>query len=185
MFKIVSSIAFLLLTSISAHASEASHGSQFTDMLYRTINFAILSTVLYMVLSKPLKNYLASRSEAIKKALDEAKRVREEAEKKYREYQEKMDRLTSEAKELKDSLIAEGDVEKNRIIEEANKAAQRIREQAKFAAEQEIKKARLALKEEMANLIAEMAEDRLRKEIKDSDQERLVKEYLAAVGGIH
>lgn len=184
MIRILPFITLLLLTSASAHASEAAHASQLTDMIYRTINFAIMATVLYLVLSKPLKNYLASRSDSIRKALDEAKLVREEAEKRYREYQEKMEKLASEARDLRDSLIAEGNHEKERIVEEANKAAQRINEQARFTAEQEIKKARLALKEEVANLISEMAEERIKKEIKDSDQEKLVRDYLSA-GGIH
>src|SRR3990172_3325611 len=182
--RIVFYLFFFLLTASTSFAEEA-HRSQLADMAYRFINFAILFGALYFILPKPLKNYLASRSDAIKNALDEAKRIREEAEKRYREYQEKMERLTAEAKSLKDSLIDEGNKEKARIIEEANKAAQRIKEQAHFSAEQEIKKARQALKEETANLIAEMTEEKLRKEIKASDQERLVREYLSASGGIH
>ena len=111
--------------------------------------------------------------------------VRIDAEKRYKEYQEKMERLTDEAKALKDSLIDEGNKEKARIVEEANKAALRIKEQAQFSAEQEIKKAREAIKEETANLIAEMTEEKLKREIKGSDQERLIMEYLSASGGIH
>lgn len=184
MLRTASYLLLFMLTAATSYAEEA-HKSQFADMTYRFINFAILFTILYIVLAKPVKNYLASRSDAIKKALDEAKLVREEAEKRYREYQVKMERLTAEARELRDSLVDEGNKEKARIIEEANKAAQRIKEQAQFSAEQEIKKARQALKEETANLIAEMTEEKLKKEIKGSDQERLVREYLSASGGIH
>jgi F-type H+-transporting ATPase subunit b len=176
---------FFLLIPVTSFAAEEAHRGELADMTYRFINFAILFGALYFILSKPLRNYLGSRSDAIKKALDEARIAREEAEKRYRDYQEKMERLSAEAKLLRDSLIDEGGKEKERIIEEANKAAQRIREQARFTADQEIKKARLALKEEMANLIAEMAEERVKGEIKDSDQERLVKEYTGTLGGIH
>lgn len=184
MLRIVLSLFFFLLTASTSFAEDA-HRSQLADMSYRFINFAILFGALYYILSKPLKNYLISRSDAIKKALDEAKRIREEAEKRYREYQEKMESLTAEAKALKDSLIDEGNKEKARIIEEANKAAQRIKEQTQFSGEQEIKKARQALKEEMANLIAKMTEEKLKEDIKASDQERLVRESLSASGGIH
>ena len=184
MTRIASYIFLFLLTASTSFAEEA-HRSTVLDMTYRFINFAILFSVLYYVLAKPLKEFLASRSDTIKKSLDEAKKVREEAEKRYKEYQEKMERLVGDTKELRDSLIDEGNKEKARIIEEANKAAQRIKEQAQFSAEQEIKKARQALKEETANLIAEMTEEKLRVEIKGSDQERLVREYLSASGGIH
>lgn len=176
---------FLFILTASTSFAEEGHRSTFADMIYRSINFAILFGALYYILSKPVKNYLASRSDAIRNALDEAKRIREEAEKRYKEYQEKMEILATETRALKDSLLEEGNKEKARIIEEANKAAQRIKEQAHFSAEQEIKKARQALKEETANLIAEMTEEKLKREIKASDQERLVKEYLAASGGIH
>lgn len=184
MLKIASYVVLIVLTASTSFAEEA-HRSDFLDMTYRFVNFAILFTVLYMVLAKPLKDFLASRSDSVRKALDEAKRVREEAEKRYKEYQEKMDLLAGEAKTLKESLIDEGNKERARIVEEANKAAQRIKEQAHFSAEQEIKKARQALKEETANLIAEMTEEKLKKEINGADQERLVREYLSASGGIH
>jgi len=182
--RIASSLFVLLLTASTSFAEEA-HRSDLLDMIYRFINFAILFGALYVILAKPLKEYLASRSDSIRKALDEARLVREAAEKRYKEYQEKMEKLTVEAKTLKEMLIDEGNKEKARIIEEANKAAQRIKEQAQFSAEQEIKKARQALKEETASLIAEMTEEKLKKEIKGSDQERLVREYLSASGGIH
>lgn len=184
MLKVLFYITLFLLTATTSFAQEG-HRSELLDMTYRFINFAILFSVLYFVLAKPLKEFLASRSDTIKKSLDEAKRVREEAEKRYKEYQEKMASLTGEARSLRDSLIDEGNKEKARIIEEANKAAQRIKEQAQFSAEQEIKKARQALKEETANLITEMTEAKLKNEIKNSDQERLVREYLSASGGIH
>lgn len=181
----IASYFFLFMLTASASFAEEAHRSEFLDMTYRFINFAILLTVLYIVLAKPLRDYLASRSEGIRRALDEARLVRIDAEKRYKEYQEKMERLTGEAKELKDSLIDEGNKEKARIVEEANKAALRIKEQAQFSAEQEIKKAREAIKEETANLIAEMTEEKLKREIKGTDQERLVMEYLSASGGIH
>jgi len=181
----IASYFFLFMLTTSASFAEEAHRSELLDMTYRFINFAILITVLYIVLAKPLRDYLASRSEGIRRALDEARLVRIDAEKRYKEYQEKMERLTDEAKALKDSLIDEGNKEKARIVEEANKAALRIKEQAQFSAEQEIKKASLAIKEETANLIAEMTEEKLKREIKGSDQERLIMEYLSASGGIH
>lgn len=184
MLRIASYLLLFLLTASTSFAEEA-HRSELLDMTYRFINFAILFIGLYVVLAKPLRDYLASRSEGIRRALDEARLVREEAEKRYKEYQEKMERLNDEVKALKDSLIDEGNKEKARIVEEANKAALRIKEQAQFSAEQEIKKARQVIKEETANLIAEMTEDKLKRETKGSDQERLIMDFLSASGGIH
>lgn len=184
MKRVILSLAVLFVAA-NAQANEAGHASQFNDMVFRFINLAIMVAILYKVLAKPLRDFLVSRSDSIKKALDEAKIVREEAEKKLKEYQVKMEQLNAEAKALRESLVDEGNKEKARIVEEANKAAQRIKDQAKFAADQEIKKARLLLKEEIANLVAEAAEETIKKEIKDADQERLIKEYLVSAGGIH
>lgn len=184
MTRLITFLAVLFIAT-NAGAEEGAHASHFSDMLYRFINFGVLALILYKVLAKPLRDYLASRSDTIQKALNEARVVREEAERRLNEYKEKMDRLNAEAKALRDSLIDEGNREKERIVEEANKAAQRIKEQAGFAADQEVKKAKLALREETANLVVEMAEDILKKEIKDSDQERLIREYLTTAGGIH
>ncbi|MEK6726395.1 MAG: ATP synthase F0 subunit B [Deltaproteobacteria bacterium] len=184
MFRIASYFFLFMLTTSVSFAEEA-HKSQFMDMTYRFINFAILLIVLYKVAAKPLRDFIASRSEGIRKALDEARLAREEAEKRYKEYQEKMGKLTDEAKTLKDSIVEEGNKEKARIVEEANTAALRIKEQAQFLAEQEIKKARQVIKEETANLIVEMTEEKLKREIKGFDQEKLIMEYLSASGGIH
>ena len=185
MIRVLSYFLTISILTASVSFAQEGHRSELLDMTYRFINFAILFSILYFVLAKPLKEFLASRSDSIKKSLDEAKRVRDEAEKRYKEYQEKMERLTGEARSLRDSLVDEGNREKARIIEEANKAAQRIKEQTQFSGEQEIKKARQALKEETANLITEMTEAKLKNEIKGSDQERLVREYLSEAGGIH
>ncbi len=68
----VASYMFLFLLAASTSFAEEGHRSTVLDMTYRFINFAILFSVLYYFLAKPLKEFLASRSDAIKKALDEA-----------------------------------------------------------------------------------------------------------------
>ena len=77
--------------------------------------------------------------------------------------------------------MAEGEREKENIIKNAHEMAERIKTQADLAIQQEVKTAKEDLMKEIADLAATKAEDLIRENINDQDQERLVEEYLGKV----
>lgn len=165
----------------AAHEEHAEHAVPIGDLWKRAINFVILAGALYYVLRKPAKQFFSNRTESIKRTLEELERQKNEAENKYEEYRQKLLALEKEKGKIIQDFINEGEAEKAKIIEKANLTATHMKQEADVAIQQEIKNAKKVIREEIAELSAKMAEDLLKKHIKDSDQQRLVDEYLAKV----
>ncbi|MFQ5330261.1 MAG: hypothetical protein ACE5D4_09790 [Thermodesulfobacteriota bacterium] len=157
------------------------HGAEEGGSLWKIINFVILVVGIYIVWIKFIKGMLAERREGIRKAMDEAKVARENAERKSAEYDGKLKLLDSRVTEIARELREEGELEKERIIAEAERGAEKIREQARVSAEQEIKKANEYIKREVARLAVGMAGEVLKREVKPADQERLINESLKTI----
>ncbi|MFQ5587134.1 MAG: hypothetical protein ACE5GF_10010 [Thermodesulfobacteriota bacterium] len=149
--------------------------------IWKVINFVILVVGIYIVWIKVIRGILADRREGIRKAIDEAKMAKDKAEKKSAEYEEKLRLLDSRVEEIFHELREEGEGEKQRIIDEAVRSAEKIKKQAQISADQEIKKANVSIKKEIARLAVEMAGEVLKKEVKPSDQERLIDETLNTI----
>ena len=157
------------------------HGAEEGGSIWKIINFVILVVGIYIVWIKFIKGMLAERREGIRKAMDEAKVARDEAERKRAEYEGKLKLLDSRVEEIYRELREEGEGEKERIIAEAERGAEKIKEQARVSAEQEIKKANEYIKREVARLAVGMAGEVLKREVKPSDQERLIDESLKTI----
>jgi len=157
------------------------HGAEEGGSIWKIINFIILVVGIYIVWIKFIKGMLAERRESIRKAMDAAKEARESAERKSAEYDGKLKLLDSRVAEIASELREEGELEKKRIIAEAERGAEKIKEQARVSAEQEIKKANEYIKREVARLAVDMASEVLRREVKPSDQERLIEESLKTI----
>ena len=75
----------------------------------------------------------------------------------------------------------EGREEKARILAAARLAASRIKGEAEADIEREIKAAKEDLMREIAEISSSLAEDLIRANINEQDQQRLVEEYLTKV----
>ncbi len=164
-----------LIANAAEHAEEGWHGLG----LWKVINFLLLVVGLYFVWKKVLCVALDKRQADIKKAISEAARVKEEAEKAAVQYREQLANLESRLASITEELRLEGEEEKRRIIEEAKKAAERIKEQAKVSAGQEVKKAQIEIRAEVAELAVRLARDIIKGELKPEDQQRLIKDYIS------
>jgi len=151
------------------------------DLIWRTMNFVVLAGVLIYLLKKPVANGLASRRQGIKDELDDLDKRKQAAEDELRQYQEKLSRLDKEIEKIVADYIKEGEAAKEKIIEEAKASAEKLQQQAKKNIEHEFEKARQELKADMADQAVAMAEELVKKNIKDEDQERIVSEYLEKV----
>jgi len=167
-------------------AHHVDSGKQMKDFMWRCIDFAALAIIIIWAVKKAdMKKSLSDRQEGIAKALREAEESRQAAEKKFAEYNQKLAAANVEMDELQAAMRQEGALEKERIIAEARVAAERIKEQAQTAANQEILKARIELRAEASRLAVSLAEQTLKEKIEQSDQNRLVGEYLTKVVELH
>jgi len=154
------------------------------DLLWRTLNFAILIIVLVKVLSKPFANGLRARQQGISEQFADLEERKAEADKAYQTFEEKLAAIDGEVNEIIQSAVAQGEAEKERIIDEANRAAADIKRQAEMAIQHELTEAKLRLREEVANQAVVLAEEMIRKNLQETDQVKLIEDYLAKVGTV-
>lgn len=179
--RLMKIIGALLLVAINAFASEGAQGepSIFSlDFLFRVINFVILFGGIGYAISKPVKKYLKERSDNIRNAIMEAKKAKEEAEKKAKFYDEKLSTLEAEIKSLMDEYKKEAEEERERIIKDYNEQIQKLKERMVKSIEQEKAKLREELMIEASNMAVSIAEEIIRKNFTREDQKKLVHEYI-------
>jgi F-type H+-transporting ATPase subunit b len=143
------------------------------------INFGILVAGYYALGKKPIAAALRNRRNSIAKEIEDAQRMRKEAEKRAKTYQAKLDKLEDELKSAREALVRAGEAEKERIVTEAEAKAERMRKDAQFLVEQELKQVRVDLQREAVEAAIAAAEELLRKRVTQADQERLAEDYLA------
>src|SRR5258706_55753 len=102
------------------------------------VNFAILAGGFYVLGKKPVAAALKERRASVAKEIEEAQRMKREAEKRAEQYQAKLGRLEEELATAKAALVEAGKGEKERIVREAEEKAARMQKDAEFLIEQEV-----------------------------------------------
>jgi F-type H+-transporting ATPase subunit b len=146
--------------------------------VFKIINFGVLVAILVKYAGKPLKDYLQTRSAAIRDKVEEGDRLFREAEALKKEYEARLARLDEEIGTFKKTILEETEREKKKILDEAAGFASRIREQAAITYEQEIREVKSKIKEEIARLTMEHAEKLVFDKFGQKDHDRLVEEFI-------
>jgi F-type H+-transporting ATPase subunit b len=166
------------------------HGADRTgdliDLLGRFINFAILVSLLIVVVKKfRVKETLIARIDEIRQRLEDLKKEKEETESRYREAETKLRKFEQEREEIIEQFKREGEDEKERIIAEAEQRSVQILKQAELTIQQEMNSARERLRQGVVEIAAQRAGEIMAKEMTDKDQVRLVNEFIEKVGNLH
>ena len=148
----------------AAHG-EAAHEESIWPFVGKIFNFAVLAGVLVYYLRTPTTNYLASRKSQVRADLDTAEQMKTTAAAQLAELDAKLKALPAEI----DALKARG------------RAETRLLDQATREIEQQLRLAHRDLVEHAATLAVSAAETRIKQEITDADQTRLVDRYLTQV----
>ena len=164
-------------------AEEEHHGEdhgkeKLINFGWRFLNFVILIVILYKLAAKAVRNFFVDDRKAIKASLEEAVAARDEAEKRLEEHSARLDKAAEEIQEISGMIKAQGLAEKEKIIEEAKRTAEKMEEDSKARMDQEFKKALNQLRTEAAGLSIKMAEEILKKNIKEKDHENMVNDFL-------
>ncbi len=180
--------------AIDAHAAAADHSmtgpngalspAKLKDLMWRVMNFTALAIILVKFLKNPLVDALKGRKQSIAAEFEDLEARRSDAEREYKEYESKLAGIDDELKQMVETAIAQGQKEKERILEEAEKAAENIKHQAGMAVQGEIADAKRRLKAEITDQATLIAEEIIKKNLQDADQEKLVEDYLTKVGGL-
>jgi F-type H+-transporting ATPase subunit b len=171
-----------------AEAAEGGHhpqslGEMILGMGWPVANFIIFVGVLYYFLNQPLKDYLATRSAAIRKDLVEAAELRATATSQLATIEQKLQALPGELSALRTRGAEEIAAEEQRIAAQAAADRERLLEQTRREIDLQVRLAKKEILEHAADLSVSLATDRIRKEVTPDDQDRLVDRYLSQVKG--
>lgn len=146
---------------------------------YQLLNFGVWAGLLIWVLRSRIPGLLAGRKAALVEGLEEARRMKDEAERKVQEYTSRIDNLDAELDTMRHEMRQGGLAERDRIVKDAAHRAEKMRAEAKFLIEQQMKTLREDLTREAIEAAIGAAEKILRdKAVAPADQERLATEYL-------
>jgi F-type H+-transporting ATPase subunit b len=152
-----------------------------TPYAYLLINAAILFFIYYSAGKKPIAAGLAARRATVAKELDEAAKIKGEAQARLDEYTKRLDELDHELARIKKELVTAGEADRDRMVKEAEEKADRMRKDAQFLLDQEIKQLRNDLLRHTVDVATAAAEAVLRSRVSAQDHERLAEEYLKQV----
>jgi F-type H+-transporting ATPase subunit b len=142
------------------------------------VNFGALVLLIAWVIRKKGNPALAERRKQVEAELEEAQRLRAEAEKRHMETATRLEKLDEEMVQIRADMVKAGEAERDRIVAQAEEKAARMRKDAGFLIEQQIKQLRKDLAREAASAAVLAAQDLLQKDTTDSDQDRLAEAYL-------
>jgi len=167
------------------HAAEAAHAaapSLFSVdpglLIWTIVTFVVVLLVLRATAWKPLVGSLAERQRNIEGAIEEARKIKTEAEGLLAKYQE----LLRSAKDEARAIVEESRADGRRVQEEIRAAAQREAVEFKERAAREIELQKDAALQEIWTLAADLSTDLagriVGRRLDGADQERLVKELV-------
>ncbi len=160
------------------------HGVPWMSIGLHAINFGILLFVLVKFGGPAIKDSLHGRALTIKRDIQEAAVLKQEAQARHDELSARLDKVAGELESIRHQAEIDGANEEQRMRASAEAAAVRIAETAQRQIADETARARQAIREETVAQAVELAESILRNNVNTDDQKRLAGEFLASVGKV-
>jgi F-type H+-transporting ATPase subunit b len=165
------------------HGDEHAPQWNYVQFAGQLTNFAIWLFLIYTILNRALPKFLAERRAAVVDGLEEAKRMKAEADAKYEEYSKRIDTMDEELARVRDEMKKAGLAERDRLVKEASEKAERMHAEARFLVQQQMKQLKEELTREAIESAVGAAERILRERTSPADQQRLAEEYLTTLKG--
>lgn len=145
------------------------------------INTGLLFYVLYRLFGRDIAEGLRRRKRDLMHGIEEAERMRREAEGRLSDYETKLDRIDQEMDQAKQQMRELGQVERERVLAEARERRERMERDAKLLVDQELKVAHELLFRETVRGALRSAEESIVKTLGPADHERIAEEYLTTL----
>lgn len=152
---------------------------------WRFFNLAIFVAIMIYLLKKPLTNAFKTKREQIRAELIKAEAEKQSALTRLTSTEAKLARLDAEAQAVRQRAEAEAEAEKSRIGEQTEFETGKLREQANNEIERKNQLARLELRRFSAEESIRLAEEKIKSEITDEKDARLVKANIQSIGGLN
>jgi len=163
--------AFARMTGLSVEAAY---------WVFVFLNFAIMFGFIGWALKKNLPGMFRTRTETIRKGMDEARKASEEANRRLSDIEGRLSKLDSEIAEMRKKSEADAAAEEQRIRASAEEDGRKIIESAELEIEAAAKAARRELKVYAAELAVSLAEKKIR--VDERTDEALVGSFVRQLG---
>jgi F-type H+-transporting ATPase subunit b len=165
------------------HGPEAINWSDLSDkqrpaFVALIINFGLLAALYYTLGKKPVAEGLKQRRISIAKAIEEAKKMLDEANARAKKHRGNLDNVDTEAATAKAAIITAGKGEVERLLTETEERAERMKRDAERLVEQERKQLHQDLVLETIDLSVAQAQKILERSATPEDHARLAQELL-------
>ncbi|CAA9390079.1 MAG: hypothetical protein AVDCRST_MAG74-1045 [uncultured Pyrinomonadaceae bacterium] len=152
---------------------------------WRFFNLAVFLGILVYLLKKPLTAAFKTKRETIRAELIRAEAEKQAALERLTATEVKLVGLDAEARAIRQRAEQEAAAEKSRILEQTEFEINKLREQAIGEIERKNQLARLELRRFSAEESIRRAEEKIRAEITDEKDARLVKANIQSIGGLN
>ena len=178
-------VGFLALAAVPLYAAEEAPLSPFAGNLGNAIWTLIIFVIVVVVLGKfawgPVLSLLKQREDFIHKSLSDAKRDRDEAEARLREYGSKLQSAQAEAVSIIDEARRDAERLRQELRERTRAEADSMIKNAERQIELETTRAVQQLREEAVNLSVTIASKILQRNISKEDNEKLIADALKQI----
>lgn len=142
------------------------------------VNFIALVIILFFLTKKPVKTFMAVRSDEIRKNVEESERLQQEALAMLKNYEERLSKLDGEINSMMNEARKEGEKEKEEILSRAKRMSDQIIENAKSMAERELVRQKNNLQRELMNKVIAEAREVLKKKTSEKDHQQFVAQFI-------
>jgi F-type H+-transporting ATPase subunit b len=145
------------------------------------LNAGILYWLIFKFGKKPIADALKARQVGIMKGMEDAAKVKAEAEASLAKYQKQLDEIDEEVARIRREAKEQSEAESARIVSEAKERRARMERDARTLIDQELKAARENLLRETVRAAVKSAETSITAKLGEGDEQRLGDEYLASI----
>jgi F-type H+-transporting ATPase subunit b len=154
----------------------------FFTALFTFFNFLAVFFVLKHFLFKPVMKLIQDRQDEIDKMYEDADSAKRTANELQHEYEQKLSAAAEASEKLVKDAVARGRDREEEILRQANQEAAAILNKAAADIAQEKKKALNDAKDEISGMAVAIAEKVVGRHLEVQDQQRLVDEFIDALG---
>lgn len=172
-------VAVLMLAATAFAAEHGSEGAGDNSAMWKWVNFAVLAGLIGYGIAKNAGPLLAIRGNEIRRAIDDARQTRAEAEQRAAAIESKISNLATELDRMRAAAKSEMASEASRIQEETQKMLARMQENAAHEIASISKHAEQELRQHAARLALELAEAKVRSRVTPVAQTALVQRFVA------
>ena len=150
--------------------------------LAQICNLMIQLFIFKKLLLDPVRKVIAQRKAKADSQIEDARKLRAEAEAMKAEYEQNMRNARAEANEIVASAQKTAAARSEEMLNEARSQAAALKQKAEADIAQERKKAVNEVKDEIGGMAIEIASKVVEREIKESDHKALIDEFTQNVG---